>query len=133
MNWHLPKNRFYLFQRKPLMNMIFFILKALFVVTFLAIYENGLIRKLWQISKATSHIGIQTITINILPDILPDISKSKNNKTIKLGQYKKRNIFFKNNWKNEGESTDLRVPLIISPWLFTENDFTFQLFSFSKV
>ena len=55
--------------------------------------ENALIRKLKKISKfVMSQTGTQTITINILLDI----SKSKGNQTVKLGQLiepKVRNIF----------------------------------------
>ena len=55
--------------------------------------ENALIRKLRKISKfVMSQTGTQTITINILLDI----SKSKGNQTVKLGQLiepKVRNIF----------------------------------------
>ena len=48
----------------------------------------------------TSQPGLQTIVIHILPNI----SQSKDNQTMKLGQlieYNKRIIFFKNYAKNE--------------------------------
>ena len=46
----------------------------------------------------TSQTGTQTIILNILPDIL----KSKDNMTMKLGQlieYKVRNIFLQKSYK----------------------------------
>ena len=56
---------------------------------------NGLIRKIRLPSKfMTSQPGLQTIAIHILPNI----SRSKGNQTMKLGQlleYNKRNIFLK--------------------------------------
>ena len=48
----------------------------------------------------TSQPGLQTIAIHILPNI----SQSKGNQTMKFGQsieYNKRNIFFKNYAENE--------------------------------
>ena len=48
----------------------------------------------------TSQPGLQTIVIHILPNI----SQSKGNQTMKFGQlieYNKRNIFFKNYAENE--------------------------------
>ena len=48
----------------------------------------------------TSQPGLQTIAIHILPNI----SQSKDNQTMKLGQlieYNKRNIFFENYAENE--------------------------------
>ena len=64
-------------------------------------YENGLIRNLREISKfMTSKTGKQTITINILPDI----SKSKGNQTMKsfqLIEYNMRNIFFQKSCRKE--------------------------------
>ena len=76
-------------------------LKALFVLdifNFLSeifghLEKNGLIRKIWLISKfITSHTGWQTFTIHILPKI----SWSKGNQTIKFGQlieYNKKKYF----------------------------------------
>ena len=59
----------------------------------LVIYRNGLIRKISLTSKSmTSQPGLQTIAIHILPNI----SQSKGNQTMKFGQfieYNKRNIF----------------------------------------
>ena len=58
-------------------------------------------RKLRLISKfMASQPGLQTIAIQILPNI----SQSKGNQTMKFGQfieYKKINIFFKNYAENE--------------------------------
>ena len=55
--------------------------------------KSSLIRKISLTSKfMTSQPGLQTVAIHILPNI----SQSKVNQTIKLGQlieYKKRNIF----------------------------------------
>ena len=55
--------------------------------------KNGLIKKIRLTSKfMTSHPGLQTITIYILPNI----SQSKGNQTKKFGQlieYNKRSIF----------------------------------------
>ena len=48
----------------------------------------------------TSQPGLQTIAIHVLPKI----SQSKGNQTMKFGQlieYNKRNIFFKNYAENE--------------------------------
>ena len=48
----------------------------------------------------TSQTGLQTIAIHVLPKI----SQSKGNQTMKFGQlieYNKRNIFFKNYAENE--------------------------------
>ena len=69
-------------------NAFYLILKSLFLLRdlhfcpdFLVMQESGLIRKLWLISKfMTSQTGTQTISINILPDI----SKSKANRTMKF-------------------------------------------------
>ena len=73
-----------------------FTIKALFILKFLVMKENDLIRKLRLISKPmTSSTGKRIITIHILPNI----SRSKCNQTIKIGQlidYNFRNIFLKN-------------------------------------
>ena len=85
-------------------NTFYFTLKALFVLdrfNFLSeifghLEKNGLIRKIWLISKfITSHTGWQTITIHILPKI----SWSKGNQTMKFGQlieYNKKNTSLQN-------------------------------------
>ena len=63
--------------------------------------KKGLIRKIRLTTKfMTSQPGQQTITIHILPNI----SGSKSNQTIKLGQlieHNKKNIYFKNYPENE--------------------------------
>ena len=79
--------------------LFYFILKALFVLKifkYLPIWscrKNGLIRKIRLISKLmTSQPCQQTIAI----DILPNISRSKDNQAMTIGQlteYNKRNIF----------------------------------------
>ena len=68
--------------------------------------KNGLVRKLWLISKfITSQTGQQIITKHVLPDI----SRSKSNQTMKLGQlieYTMRNIFLEKSYtKCGGESS----------------------------
>ena len=63
-----------------------------FIMTFWSCRKKGLIRKISLTSKfMTSQPGYQTITIHILPNI----SRSKDNQTVKLGElteYNKRNI-----------------------------------------
>ena len=62
-------------------------------MTFWSCWKNGLIRKLRLTLKLmTSQPGLQTIAIHILPNI----SRSKGNQTMKFGQlieYNKGNIF----------------------------------------
>ena len=81
-------------------NAFYFTSKALFVLKifefclyFLVVQQNGLIRKVRLISKfMTSQPGQQTIVIHILPYI----SRSKGNQTMKFDQliyYNIRNIF----------------------------------------
>ena len=68
-------------------------------------YKNGLMRKIRLISKfMTSQPGQQTIAIHILPII----SKSKGNQTIKFGQlieYNMRNIFVEKSYAKFGGET----------------------------
>ena len=86
-------------------NAFYFILKVLFVLKifkFLSrLFGNGLIRKIRLTSEfLTSQPGSQTIAIHILPDI----SQSNGNQTMKFGQlieYNKRNFSFKNYAENE--------------------------------
>ena len=60
-----------------------------FCPDFMVMLKNGLIRKLWLISKLMlSQKGQQIIAIQILPNI----SSSKGNQAIKLGQLIKHNI-----------------------------------------
>ena len=74
-------------------NAFYFISKAVFVATFWSCMKNRLIRKVRLASKfMTSQPGLQTIVIHILPNI----SQSKGNQTMKFGQlleYNERNIF----------------------------------------
>ena len=74
--------------------------------------ENGLIRKTRSTSKfMTSQPGLQTIGIRILPNI----SQSKDNQTIKFGQlieYNKRNFFLQKLCGKRGRETSSR-PLFI--------------------
>ena len=64
-----------------------------FVTTFWSCRKNGLIRKIRLTSELmTSQPGLQTIGIHILPNI----SQSKVNQTMKFGQlieFNKKNIF----------------------------------------
>ena len=70
-----------------------FVLKIFFFLTFWSCRKNDLIRNKRLVSNfMTSQTGYQTITI----PILPNISRSKGDQTMKLGQlldYNKRNIF----------------------------------------
>ena len=73
----LIKNDFYLILRA------LFISSITFILTFWSFRKKGLIRKIRLISKfMTSQTGLQTITIHVLPNI----SQSKGNRTIKCGQ-----------------------------------------------
>ena len=103
-DFYLPKKKSYLFDSKPFKNdenVFYFVLKASFV---LKIYkfllrhfhhtrEKSLIRKIRLTSKfMTSQPGLQTIWIHILPNI----SQSKGNQTMKSGQlieHNRRYIF----------------------------------------
>ena len=88
-------------------NAFYFILKALFILeifqffvtTFWSCRENGLIRKVRLTSKfMASQPGLQTIAIHILPNI----SQSKGNETVKFGQligYNKRDILLQKLWR----------------------------------
>ena len=70
-------------------------------MTFWSCRKNGFFRKIRLTSKfMTSQPGLQTIAMHILPNI----SQSKGNQTMKFGQfieYKKINVFFKNYAENE--------------------------------
>ena len=84
---------------KMMKNAFYFILKALFVLkikvfvtTFWSCRKNGLIKKTRLTSNfITSQPGSQTIAIHMLPDI----SQSKGNQTMKFDkiEYDKRNIW----------------------------------------
>ena len=79
-----------------------------FCLHFLVIYQNGLIKKIRLISKfLTSQLDKQTIVIHILPNI----SKSKGNQTIKFGQLiecNTRNIFLEKSYTKCGEESSSR-------------------------
>ena len=120
---HLHKKLFYLLQWNPFKNdgkWFLFHLKSsfrskdtyIFVLTFWPRRKNGLIRKIRLISKfMTSQPGQQTIAINILPNI----SRSKDNKTMEFFQvieYNKRNIFLQNSCRKWGRETSSRPSFV---------------------
>ena len=79
--------------------------RKVFVLTFLFMHKNGLIKKIRLILKfLMSQPGQQTIAIHILPNI----SSSKDNQTMKFGQlmeYNRRNIFLEKSYtKCAGET-----------------------------
>ena len=117
---HLPKKLRYLLHWMPFKNdkKIPFILKApfvlkifVFIMTFWSGRKNHSIRRIRLISKfIMSRPGYQTIAIHILPNI----SKSKSNQTIKLGQLieYKWNIFTQKlcrKWARETSSIHLSI------------------------
>ena len=83
-----------------------------FIMNFWSCRKNGFIRKIRLISKfMTSQPGQQKKAIHILPNI----SRSKSNQTIKLGQlieYSRRNIFLQKLCRKWGWETSSR-PLLI--------------------
>ena len=83
-----------------------------FVTTFWSCRKNGLIRKISLITKfMTSRPGSQTNAMHILPNI----SQSKGDQTMKFGQwieYNKRNIFLQKLCGKWGRDTSSR-PLFI--------------------
>ena len=101
---------------KIMENAFYFILKALFVFKifkflpwfFWSCRKKGLIWEITLTSKfVTSQPGQQTITMHILPNI----SRSKGNQTMKLGQlleYNKRNIFLQKLCRKSGRKTSSR-------------------------
>ena len=119
-DFHLPKQLCYLLHWKPFKTYgkcFLFHLKSsfrsqVFVMTFWSCREKGLIRKIRLISKfMTSKPGSQAITIHILHNI----SQSKDNQTMKLGQlieYNKINIFLQilcRKWGSETSSRPLSI------------------------
>ena len=83
-----------------------------FVTIFWSYGKNGLIRKIRLTSKfMVSQTGLQTIAIHLLPNI----SQSKGNQTIKFGQlieYNKKNIFLQKlcrKWSKETSSRPLFI------------------------
>ena len=85
---------------------------CIFVMTFWSCRKNGLFRKIRLTSKfMMSQPGLQTIAMHILPNI----SQSKGNQTMKFGQfieYNKINIFLQNLWRKWGRETSTR-PLFV--------------------
>ena len=97
-------------------NASYFMLKALFVLEiftfcqdFFGHVKNGFLRKLRLISKfMISETGQRTITI----DVLPNISKSKDNQSMNFGQlieYNIRNNFFKKSYTKWGREASPRL------------------------
>ena len=84
----------------------------IFVLAFWSCRRNDLIRKKSSMSKLlTSQPGWQTITVHILPNI----SRSKGNQTLKFGQlieYNNRNIFLQKSCRKWGRETSSR-PLFV--------------------
>ena len=107
---------------KMMKNTFYFTLESLFVLkifNFLVMYKSGLIRKIRFISKfMTSQSGQQSIAIHILPNI----SRSKDNQTMKFGQlieYNKRETFVEKSYTKWDEETiprpfSLKLKLSIS-------------------
>ena len=91
-NWNHFKNdeKCFLFHLK---SSISFSRYLNFCLDFLVMQQNGLIRKTSLVTKfLTSQLGLQTVVMHILPNI----SRSKGNRTIKFGQLMEcdmRNIF----------------------------------------
>ena len=96
-------------------NAFYFTSKALFSgylsfgFDFLVTYQNGLIKKLMLISNfMTSQSGQQTIVIHILPNI----SRSKGNQTMKFSQlieFNIRDIFLEKSYAKCGGETSPRT------------------------
>ena len=101
---------------KMMENAFYFILKAPFflkIFKFLSwlfgnVKKTACIKNIMLISKLmTSQPGWQTITMHILPNI----SRSKGNQTIKFGQlvdYNKQNVFLQKSCKTWGRETSFR-------------------------
>ena len=79
-----------------------------FYLDFLVMYRNGLIKKIRLTSNfLTSQPGYQTIVIHILPNM----SRSKKNQTLKFGQLiecNMKNIFLEKSYAKCGEETSPR-------------------------
>ena len=90
---------------KMMKNAFYFTSKALLV---LKMYRNSLIKKIRLISNfMTSQPGWQTIVIHILPNI----SRTKDNQTMKFGHLikcNKKNISLKKSYTKCGEETSFR-------------------------
>ena len=90
-------------------NVFYFILKALSVFKILKVLLRrfGHVRKMPWLNAMTSQPGLQTIAIHILPRI----SQSKDNQTMKLRQLiesNKRNFFFQKLCRKWGKETSSR-------------------------
>ena len=118
---------------KIMKNAFYLILKAHFVIKiFKFLYwpfghvKKGLIKKIRLILKCmTSRPGKQTITIHILPNI----SRSKGNKTMKFGQLIKHNmtnIFLGKSYTKCGRETIPRL-------FFKKSELSISLYQYSKV
>ena len=108
---HIPNKLFYLFQWSPFKNdekcSLFHLTSSLrsqhiyvFALTFWSFRKSGLIRQIRLISNfMTSQPGYQTITMHILPNI----SRSKCNQTMKFDQLIQYNkmFLFKNHAENQ--------------------------------
>ena len=111
--------RQFLTNERPLKMMkdaFYFMLKDLFILEiftllfwFFGYVKNGLIRKLWLISKfMTSQTGQQVISIHVLPNF----SSTKGNQATKFGQLIKftvRDIFLKKSCRKWGMETNSRT------------------------
>ena len=93
-----------------------------FVTTFRSCRKNDLIRKTRLISRfMTSQPGLQAIAIHVLPNI----SRNKDNLTIKFSQlieYNKRNILLQNLSRKWGKKTSFR-PLFIFQKIWGESKY----------
>ena len=111
-----------------------FVLKICKILSFFVVMQNNdVIRKLRLISKfTTSQPGKQTIAIYILPNI----SRSKGNQTIKFGQlieYNMRNYFIEKSYRKVGGETipttfSKKSKLSMSLWINSLNKVFYSLF-----
>ena len=93
-------------------NTLYFMLEALLVLEIFTSYflKNGLIRKVWLISKLIFDVS-QTRQQIITRNILPNISRSKCNQGMKFAQlikYRVRNIFLQKSCRKWGRETSFR-------------------------
>ena len=120
---HLPKKIciicFFESPLKMMKNAFYFILRALFVLKIFSFCHDFLVlqeKRLNQKDKVNFKIrDITTWLTKVAIHIFPNISRSKCNQTLKLGQlieYNKRNIFLKNYAENEAGETSSRPVFI---------------------
>ena len=103
-----------------MLNALFVFEIPTFLTDFLVITKNGLIRKLRSVPKFMISLAAQQI---ITIHILPNISRSKCNQTMKFGQlieYDMRNLFLEKSYKKCGreagpKSFSIKSKLNISP------------------